>query len=172
MTTTTSKITFKGESVDTVGTLPSVGSQAPEFFLTDTSLANKNLSDYTGKKVLMNIFPSIDTGVCAMSARKFNEEAASVDNAVILNISADLPFAHKRFCASEGIENAISLSDFRQHSFGENYGVRMTNGMLAGLFSRSVVVLDASGKVVYTEQVPEITQEPNYQGALNALKDA
>lgn len=163
------QIAFKGNPANTVGNLPEVGSPAKPFTLTSSSLENKSLSDYQGKKVVLNIFPSVDTGICAASVRKFNEQASSLDNTVVVNISKDLPFALNRFCASEGLDNVENLSDFRG-TFGTDYGVTMTDTPLQGLLSRAVVVLDETSKIVYTEQVPEITTEPNYDAALNALK--
>jgi thiol peroxidase len=163
-------IKFKGNPINTVGTLPAVGSQAPDFKLTKTDLADVSLKDFAGKKVVLNIFPSIDTGVCATSVKKFNQEAANLPGAVVVGVSRDLPFAHKRFCGAENIANVVTTSDLRESSFGKAYGVTMSDGPLAGLFSRSIVVLDAAGKVIYTEQVPEITQEPDYAKALAALK--
>ena len=164
------KITFKGNPINTVGTLPSLGSKAPDFKLTKTDLSDVSLKDFAGKKVILNIFPSIDTGVCATSVRKFNQEAAALPNTVVVGVSKDLPFAHKRFCGAEGINAVVTTSDLREGTFGKSYGVTMTEGPLAGLLSRSVVVLDEKGTVKYTEQVPEITQEPDYAKALAAVK--
>jgi thiol peroxidase len=164
------KITFKGNAINTVGTLPAVGSKAPDFKLTKTDLSDVSLKDFAGKKVILNIFPSIDTGVCATSVRKFNQEAANLPNTVVVGVSKDLPFAHKRFCGAEGITGVVTTSDLREGSFGKSYGVTMSEGPLAGLLSRSVVVLDEKGTVKYTEQVPEITQEPDYAKALAAVK--
>jgi thiol peroxidase len=161
-------ITLGGNEIHTAGELPAVGSAAPDFSLWNPSLQRVSLSDFAGKTLVLNIFPSIDTGVCATSVRTFNERAASLDHAVVLNVSADLPFAHKRFCGAEGIENVESLSTF-ESSFIADYGVRMTDGALAGLASRAVVVIGSDGNVRYTEQVPEIAQEPNYDAALAAL---
>lgn len=163
------QISLGGNPIQTKGDLPAVGSAAPEFNLTDTNLENHKLSDFRGNKVVLNIFPSIDTGVCAASARKFNADAAGKDGVVVLNISRDLPFAHKRFCAAEGIEDAIGLSEMHDSDFSDNYPVRMVDGKLASLFSRAVVIVDENGQVIYTEQVPEIGQEPNYEEALKAL---
>lgn len=163
-------ITFKGNAVNTVGDLPAVGSQAPDFLLTKTDLSDVSLKDFAGKKIVLNIFPSVDTPVCAASVRRFNQEADKLPNTVVLGVSLDLPFAHKRFCGAEGIESAVSVTELRDRKFGEDYGVRMTDGPLAGLLSRAVVIIDESGKVTYTEQVPEITQEPDYEAALAALK--
>lgn len=164
-----STITLGGNAVETIGTLPNIGDTAPDFDLTSQDLSSKKLLDYKGSRVLMNIFPSIDTGVCATSARKFNEEASKLNNTKVLCISKDLPFAQKRFCAAEGIENLEMLSDFRDGNFGKNYGVDMTSGALQGLHSRAVVVLDENGKVIHSQHVPEIGQEPDYQAALNSL---
>ncbi len=163
-------ITLKGNPIHTVGELPAVGSQAPDFKLTKTDLSDASLADFNGKRVVLNIFPSLDTDVCATSVRKFNAEAEKLDNTVVLCISMDLPFAHKRFCTTEGLGNVISLSELRERSFGEEYGVRISDGPMAGLFSRAVVIVDENGKVIYTEQVSEIVQEPNYQAAIEALR--
>lgn len=162
-------ITFKGQAAHTSGELPKVGSQAPDFQLTSGELTEKSLQDYQGKKVLLNIFPSIDTGVCAASTRKFNEAASDLQNTQVLCISNDLPFALSRFCAAEGLENVETLSGFRS-SFGDDYGLRMVDTPLKSLLSRAVITLDENGKVIYSEQVPEIGQEPNYEAALNSLK--
>lgn len=159
---------FKGTPIQTSGDLPAVGSGAPDFKLVDTDLAEVNLSTYSGRKVL-NIFPSVDTSVCAASVRAFNEQAGGLDGVTVLNVSLDLPFAHKRFCGAEGLEGVVSLSTFRS-TFLEDYGVKMVDGPLAGLAARSVVVLDADNKVVHTELVPEIAQEPDYEAALRAAK--
>ncbi len=161
------EITLKGNPIHTSGDLPADGSAAPGFTLTDTGLADKSLGDYSGKKVL-NVFPSLDTPVCAISVRRFNEEAAGRDGVTVLNVSADLPFAHGRFCSTEGIEGAISLSTLRS-SFGRDYGLEIVDGPLKGLCSRAVLVLDDANTVVYSEQVPEIAQEPDYEAALAAL---
>ena len=163
-------ITLKGKPINTVGTLPAVGKKAPEFRLTKSDLSDVGLKDFQGKKVVLNIFPSIDTGVCATSVRKFNQEAANLAGAVVVGVSRDLPFALKRFCGAEGINNVVTTSDVRDGSFGKAYGVTMADGPLEGLLSRSIVVLDENGTVKYTEQVPEITQEPDYAKALAALK--
>lgn len=163
------EITLKGNTVHTSGQLPAAGSQLKDFKLVKEDLSEKNLGDYQGKKLVLNIFPSVDTGVCATSVRKFNEQASSLDNTVVVNISKDLPFALKRFCAAEGIENADTLSDFRG-SFGDDYGVTITDSPMQGLLSRAVIVANENGEVIYTEQVPEITQEPDYDAALAALK--
>jgi thiol peroxidase len=160
-------ITLKGNPIQTEGTLPAVGSAAPDATLTGLDLADKKLSSIPGKRVL-NIFPSVDTGVCAMSVRTFNKRATEKPNVTVINVSMDLPFALKRFCGAEGIEKALTFSGFRG-DFGKQYGVTIKSGGMSGLFSRAVVVLDESGKVVYTEQVPEIGQEPNYDAALAKL---
>ncbi len=162
-------ITFKGQAAHTSGELPKVGSQAPDFQLTSGELTEKSLQDYQGKKVSLNIFPSFDTGVCAASTRKFNEAASDLQNTQVLCISNDLPFALSRFCAAEGLENVETLSGFRS-SFGDDYGLRMVDTPLKSLLSRAVITLDENGKVIYSEQVPEIGQEPNYEAALNSLK--
>lgn len=164
-----STITFKGNPINTIGNLPEVGREAQEFTMVSGDLSEKNLADYTGKRVVLNIFPSIDTGICAASARKFNEEASNLDNTVVINVSRDLPFALSRFCAAEGLNNVETLSDFRGN-FGEDYGVTLSDSPLKGLLSRAVVVLDEKAKVIYTEQVPEIGQEPNYEAAIASLK--
>ena len=165
-------ITFKGNPVQTIGTLPAKGSKAPDFRLTGSDLKDVSLADFAGHVKILNIVPSLDTGVCAASARAFNKAAASLGNVVILTISRDLPFAQKRFCEAEGIDKVITLSELRDREFGKAYGVEMTTGPLAGLLSRAVVVLDAQDIVVYTQQVPEIAQEPDYESALSAAKKA
>ncbi len=165
-----SKITFKGSPVDTIGTLPQVGTTAPEFSLVKTDLTELPLSGLKGKRVILNIFPSLDTSVCAASVRRFNKETSNMDNTVVLCISKDLPFAHARFCTTEGIDNVIPLSVFRSNDFERNYGVLMTNGTLKGLLARAVVAIDENGKISYTELVPEITTEPNYEKVISFLK--
>lgn len=160
---------MKDVTVKLVGELPVVGSVAPDFTLADSTMTDRSLAEFRGKSVVMSIFPTLDTGVCAASIRRFNEEAARHENAVVLCISADLPLAHKRFCAAEGIENVVTLSTFRNAEFGDVYGVRMKNGGFAGLMARSVIVLDATGRVVYTELVPAVGQEPNYEAAMAAI---
>ena len=162
-------INLGGNQIETIGKLPNVGETAPDFNLTTQDLGSKKLSDFKGSRVIMNIFPSIDTNVCATSVRKFNEKATSLANTKVLSISRDLPFAQKRFTDDESIENVTNLSDFRDGSFGKNYGVEMTSGPLSGLLSRAVLVLDENGKVIYNEQVPEIGQEPDYLSALKVL---
>ncbi|MDF7806510.1 thiol peroxidase [Pontiellaceae bacterium B12219] len=162
-------VTLKGNPFNTVGTLPAVGSKAPAFSAVKTDLSTCSLADLAGKKVVLNIFPSIDTGVCAMSTTKFNAEADKLENTVVLCVSVDLPFALGRYCGAEGLENVVPVSVFRNPEFGSSYGVTFADGPLAGLLSRSVVVIDESGNVVYTEQVAETTEEPNYEAALAAL---
>ena len=163
------KITLKGNPIKTSGNLPSKGTKAPDFTLVKSDLGQQTLSELKGKKLILNIFPSLDTSVCATSVRKFNQMAAGMKNAVVLAISKDLPFAHKRFCTTEGITNVVTLSGFRDPSFGKLYGVDIIDGPMAGLYARSVVVVDENGKVIYTELVPEITQEPDYNSALAAI---
>lgn len=164
------KITLKGNEIETIGTLPQPGTEAKDFVLAGSDLSDIKLSNYKGKKIVLNIFPSLDTSVCATSVRTFNKEAAKLDNAVVLCISKDLPFAHGRFCETEGIENVVSASEFRDRNFSEAYGVEIKTGPMAGLHSRAVVVIGEDGLVKYIEQVPEITQEPDYEKALQALK--
>ncbi len=156
---------FKGNGVETLGQVPAVGSKAPDFTLVDNGLAEVNLASFSGKKKVLNIFPSIDTGVCATSVRTFNQKAAGLENTVVLNISKDLPFAQKRFCGAEGIENAPTLSAFRS-SFAQDYGLELLGSPLKGLTARAVIVLDENNTVNYVEVVPEITTEPNYEAAL------
>ncbi len=165
------KTAFQGTPVSLAGEFIAVGAQAPEFSLVKGDLSSFTLADIKGKYAILNIFPSMDTGVCAASVRKFNKLAAGMDNTVVLAISKDLPFAQGRFCTAEGIENVIPLSDYRYTSdFGEKYGVLMSDGVLCGLLARAVVVVNPEGKVIYTELIPEITQEPDYDAALAALK--
>ena len=164
------KITLKGNPVTTIGELPKVGAKAPDFTLVKTDLGNVSLKDFAGKKVVLNIFPSIDTAVCALSVRTFNQKAAALANTVVLCVSKDLPFAHKRFCGAEGIEKVVAVSAFRGPDFGKDYGVTIQDGGLAGLFARAVVVIGADGRVLYQELVPEIAQEPNYDKALAAVR--
>jgi len=163
-------ITLKGNTIHTIGDLPSVGSKAPGFELVKSDLSKSSLNDYAGSKVILNIFPSIDTGTCATSVHKFNQEASNLDNVKVLCISRDLPFAHGRFCGAEGIENVITLSDFVDGSFGKSYNLLFADGPLAGLDSRAVIVLDENQNIIYTEQVAETTEEPNYEAALASLK--
>ncbi len=162
-------VTLKGGSVHTNGDLPKTGSAAPDFKLTAADLRDKSLADFSGKRKVLNIFPSVDTPTCAMSVRQFNQRASSLNNAVVLCISADLPFAQKRFCAAEGLSNVVSLSMMRDRHFAKDYGVLLQDGPLAGLTARAVVVLDASNKVLHSELVSEIANEPNYEAALKAL---
>jgi thiol peroxidase len=165
-----SEVTLRGNTFHTAGDLPSVGSKAPEFTVTKRDLSALSSADLAGKKVVLNIFPSIDTGVCATSVRTFNSRAAEAGDALVLNVSADLPFAQARFCGAEGIENVEVGSVFRNPEFGESFGVRLTDGPMAGLMARSVVVLDESGTVLHSQLVPEISSEPDYDAALAALK--
>ncbi len=162
------KITLKGNPVNTNGELPAVGSSAKDFELVAGDLSTKSLSDFSGKNIILNIFPSVDTGTCATSVRSFNKTAADLADTVVLCISRDLPFAQARFCGAEGIENVVMLSDFRTGQFGQDYGLNFVDGPLNGLNSRCVVIIDKEGKISYTEQVPEITEEPNYEKALNS----
>jgi thiol peroxidase len=161
-------VTLRGNPFSTIGELPATGSKAPDFKLVKTDLSETTLADYAGKKLVLNIFPSIDTGTCAMSVRQFNKMAAQLENTAVLCVAMDLPFAMGRFCGAEGIANVISASGFRS-GFGKDYGVSFSNGPLAGLYSRSVVVIDETGKVLYTEQVAETGDEPDYDSALAAL---
>jgi thiol peroxidase len=164
-------ITFKGSRITTIGELPEINTMAPDFTLTKTDLSDATLKDFSGKTIVLNIFPSIDTPVCAASVRKFNDEASRFDNTVVLCISADLPFAHQRFCEVEGLKDVIPLSVFRSQEFGTNYGVTITDSPLKGLMSRAIVVIDKTGNVVYKQQAPEIAQEPNYDEALKAISE-
>ena len=163
-------ITHRGNPIHTEGELPKTGDKAPDFVLTRGDLADVSLKDFAGKKKILNIVPSLDTGICAASARRFNQEAASLGDVVVLTVSDDLPFAQKRFCEAEGIKDVVPLSEMRSRDFGRAYGVRITDGKLAGVLSRAIVVLDQEDRVVYTEQVPEIGQEPNYEKALAAVR--
>ncbi|GAB1348931.1 thiol peroxidase [Ignavibacteriales bacterium] len=164
------EITLKGNKINTIGFLPEVGTEVPDFSLVNTSLAEVTLADYKGKKLVLNIFPSLDTGICAASIRRFNAEASKFENTEVLCISMDLPFAHSRFCTTDGLDKVSGLSGFRNSSFGEDYGVTIVEGGFSGLYSRAVVVVNEEGKVIYKEQVPEIAQEPNYEAAIAALK--
>lgn len=161
---------FKGQPVELIGEWIKVGSVAPDFELVKRDLSSFSLKDLKGKTVVLNIFPSMDTGVCAASVRRFNQLAAGLEDTVVLAISKDLPFAQGRFCTAEGIENVIPLSDFRLSDFDKHYGLQMADGPLAGLLARAVIVVGKDGKVVYTELVPEITQEPDYDKAMEAIK--
>ena len=163
------KITFKGNPVTTSGELPKKGSTAPGFSLTTQGLEERSLDDFSGKKKILNIVPSLDTGVCAASAKTFEGRAHELENTVVLTVSKDLPFAQQRFCQAEGIDNVVTLSAFRSPEFGKDYGVEMQDGPLRGLLSRAVVILDENNRVIYTEQVPEIAQEPDYDAAVAAL---
>ncbi len=162
-------ITLGGNPAETLGQLPQVGESAPDFKLVATDLSNVTLEEFAGKTLVLNIFPSVNTGVCSASVRKFNEIASQLDNTAVLCISRDLPFAQQQFCAAEGLDNVVMLSDFRYQSFGSDYGVTYTNSIFEGLLSRAIVIVDSSGTVVYTEQVPETGEEPNYDAALAAL---
>ncbi len=164
------EITLKGNPIHTIGDLPALGSKAPEFKLVKSDLSEVSLSDFSGKKVILNIFPSVDTGTCAASVRAFNAKASSLDNTVVLCISMDLPFAHARFCGAEGLNDVISLSGFRDNGqFQKDYGIGLIDGPLKGLNARSIVVIDDSGKVVHTQLVSETVDEPDYESALAAL---
>lgn len=163
------QVTLKGNPVNTIGELPTAGGLAPKFTLVKSDLSEVALSDFEGQKIVLNIFPSIDTGTCATSVRTFNEKAAGLDNTVVLCISKDLPFAIARFCGAEGIDQVVSLSAFRDVDFQNRYGVEIVDGPLKGLLARSIVVINEEGEIVYNELVPEIVDEPDYESALNAL---
>src|SRR5208337_5083783 len=165
-------VTLKGNQVHTVGELPKVGSKAPEFKLTKGDLSDVALADFSGKVRILNIVPSLDTSTCALSAKRFNEEIKKLGGATVLNISRDLPFAQSRFCKAEGVDAVVPLSELRDRAFGTAYGAELKDGPLAGLLSRAVVVVDAAGVVTYTQQVPEITTEPDYDSALAAARKA
>jgi thiol peroxidase len=164
-----STITLGGNAIHTSGELPKTGTQLADFNLVKTDLSVSSLADYSGKRIVLNIFPSIDTGTCAASVRKFNETASTLENTVVLCISRDLPFAQKRFCAAEGLENVVNLSDYLNGSFGKANGLEITDGPLVGLHSRAVIVTDDKGIILHTEQVQEIADEPNYEAALAVL---
>ncbi len=164
------EIKLHGDTIHTSGTVPSVGTKLKDFSLTAADLSDKKLTDFQGSKLVLNVFPSVDTGVCAASVRRFNKEAGSLQNTVVLCISRDLPFAQGRFCGAEGLDNVSMLSEMRDNSFGKDYGVDITDGPLQSLLSRVVIVADADGKIVYSEQVPEIGQEPDYEAAIEAVK--
>lgn len=164
------KITLKGNQINTLGELPKVGEQIKDFELIKNDLSRVSLKDFTGSRLVLNIFPSLDTGTCATSVRTFNKKSAALKNTKVLCISRDLPFAQARFCGVEGIENAITLSDFSTGNFGKKHNLEIIDGPLAGLHSRAVIVTDEKGKVIYTEQVPEIVDEPNYDAALKSLE--
>ena len=163
------KILLKNTPINTNGDLPELGNKAADFTLTGVNLIDKKLSDFSGKKIVLNVFPSIDTGVCAASVRRFNLEAANLQNTVVLCISRDLPFAMGRFCVAEGIENVVILSEMRNRQFGDDYGLSIVDGPMSGLLARAVIVLDESQTVLYTELVDDIVHEPNYEEALRAL---
>lgn len=162
-------ITLGGNPVETSGNLPEVGSQLNDFELVAIDLSTKTLEDFKGSKLVLNIFPSVNTGVCATSVRQFNTEASELENTKVLCISRDLPFAQDQFCAAEGLDNVVMLSDFKSGAFGKSNGLIMTNGIFEGLLSRSIIVTDTSGKILYTEQVSETGEEPNYKAALEVL---
>jgi thioredoxin-dependent peroxiredoxin len=163
-------INLKGNPIHTIGDLPERGKPMPDFLLTKTDLSDISLSAFAGKKIVLNIFPSLDTGVCAASVRRFNAEAGKLPGAVVLCVSKDLPFAHARFCTAEGLQNVVSASVLRSDQFSKDYGVLITDGPLAGLLSRAVVIADEKGMVIYSEQVPDIVREPDYESALASLK--
>ncbi|MCA0349092.1 MAG: thiol peroxidase [Flavobacterium sp.] len=162
-------ITLGGNPINTNGELPKIGTKAPQFSMIKTDLSTVTLNDFAGSKLVLNIFPSIDTGTCAASVRAFNTKASQLENTKVLCISRDLPFAQKRFCGAEGLENVINLSDFNTGSFGKDYGLEILDSVLSGLHSRVVIVLDENGVVKYSEQVSEIADEPNYEAALATL---
>lgn len=163
-------ITLKGRPIHTSGELPTAGTRAPDFRLTARDLSDKSLADFAGWKKLMNIFPSVDTGVCAQSVREFYQRAVEQPNLAVLNISADLPFAHSRFCVAEGIAGMVPLSAMRSKDFGRDYGVLLQDGPLAGLLARAVLVVDERDRIIYSELVPEVSQEPDYDAALRAVR--
>ncbi len=164
-----SNITLRGYPVHTVGVLPAIGSDCPDFKLTKKNLSETHLSDYRGKRIVLNIFVSLDTTTCASSVRHFNSKVQELDNAVVLCVSTDLPFAHKRFCVAEGLDKVIYGSVFRSPEFGRSFGLTITDGIFTGLLSRAVIIIDEDQKIIYTEQVPEISQEPDYERALSVL---
>jgi thioredoxin-dependent peroxiredoxin len=157
------------QDANTIGNLPAIGSSAPDFTLTSNDMKDVSYREFAGKNIVLNIFPSVDTGICSASVREFNKRAASMQNTVVLCISKDLPFAQKRFCGAEGIDKVITLSDYRSRGFGKSYGVELIDSGFVGLFARAVIVIDPSGKVKYTELVPQIGQEPNYDAAVKAI---
>lgn len=163
------EITLKGNSVNTIGDLPSIGSSAPNFELVGANLSENSLADFAGKNIILNIFPSLDTGTCAMSVKTFNSKASDLGDTVIINVSKDLPFAQKRFCEAENVDVVTNLSAFRSDDFGKDYGVGMIDGPLKGLLGRAVVVINTHGEVIYTELVPEIVDQPNYDAAISAV---
>ena len=164
------KITLKGNPINTCGNLPKVGKKAKNFKLVAADLSVKKLADYKGSKIVLNVFPSLDTPTCAASVRHFNEAAGKLENTKILCISRDLPFAQARFCGAEGLDNVITLSDYKRGKFGKKYNLEIVDGPLARLHSRAVIVINEKGEVIYTQQVPEIVDEPNYEEVMNALK--
>jgi thioredoxin-dependent peroxiredoxin len=164
------KLTIGGKPVNTIGALPEIGKKAPDFLLTRTDLSDISLKDVAGKKVVLNIFPSVDTPVCSASVRRFNQEISNFPGAVVLCASMDLPFAHARFCETEGLKDVIAVSEIRSRKFGDDYGLRMVDGPLAGLLARAVIVIDNTGKVIYSKIVEELKNEPNYQEVLSILK--
>lgn len=163
-------LTFKGNKIETIGNFPQIGEIATDFTLVNSDLSELSLSDLKGKKVIFNIFPSVDTAVCALQLKKFSQAVSTIDNVVLLFASLDLPFAFSRFCGAEGITNAITASDFRSHSLEENYGVKMQGGPLDGLYARAVLVLNENHEVVYSELVQEVTDEPDYEKAISAVQ--
>ncbi|MEO5379116.1 MAG: thiol peroxidase [Magnetococcus sp. DMHC-6] len=163
------QVTLKGKPIHTCGELPEVGTKAMNFTLTKIDLSDTTLADYSGKRIVLNIFPSIDTEVCAASVRYFNRDVAKRADTVVLCVSLDLPFAHKRFCGADGLTDVISVSEMRSRAFGEFYGVRIVDGPLAGLFARAVIIIDPQGMISYTQLVPEIVQEPDYESVLQFL---
>ncbi|WEK71098.1 MAG: thiol peroxidase [Candidatus Chryseobacterium colombiense] len=167
---TSNTVLAGGKPVHTYAQLPPINKPAPKFTLTDVTMKDQTLDSYKGKYLILNIFPSVDTGVCSASVHHFNEDAANIPNTVVLCISKDLPFAQKRFCGAEGIKNVVMLSDFRS-DFGKTYGVELTDSAMKGLLSRAVVVIDPSGKIIYEEQVADISHEPNYEAAIKAVKN-
>lgn len=163
------EILLKGNPIHTVGDLPAVGLKAPDFMLCANDLSDKSISDYSGKRIILNIFPSIDTAVCAASVRRFNAEANKLDNTVVLCVSADLPFAQSRFCGAEGLDNVVTLSSYRSN-FADSYGVKIVDGPLNGLCARAIVIINENGHVIYQELVSDIVLEPNYDNAIAILK--
>jgi thiol peroxidase len=163
-------VTLGGKPLQTAGSLPKLGTQAPDFTLTNVDLAEISLREFHGKKVVLNIFPSLDTPTCALAMKEFNQIATQNPAVIVLCISADLPFAQKRFCGAENLSRVLPFSTFRHPEFGQGYGVTITSGVLAGLLARAILVLDENAKVTYTQQVNEISEEPDYQAVLNALK--
>ena len=164
------EVLLHGNPVNTVGDVPQIGEKAPDFNLTNSDLTDIKLSQFQGKRVILNIFPSLDTGTCALSVKRFNQEAARLDNTVVLCISKDLPFAQKRFCGAEGIDKVMTLSEYKDKNFSDKYKLNFKDGPLKGLFSRVVLVLDENLTIIHREQVREITDEPDYNAALNALQ--